>query len=48
MKAVREGGSRLDDEAHLIAALRAGEEPAFVLLVERYQVGEGTGNERGP
>ena len=38
-EAVREGGSGLDDEAHLIAALRAGEEPAFVLLVERYQAG---------
>lgn len=38
-EAAREGGSGLDDETRLIAALRAGEEPAFDLLVERYHVG---------
>ena len=33
---VRVGGLRLDDEAHLIAALRAGDESAFILLIDRY------------
>jgi RNA polymerase sigma-70 factor, ECF subfamily len=36
-EAVRDGG--LDDETHLIAALRAGEESAFVLLIDRYHAG---------
>ena len=38
-EAVRDGGSLRDDETHLIAALRAGEESAFVLLIDHYHAG---------
>ncbi len=36
LEAVREASSRRDDEARFIAALRAGDESAFVVLIDRY------------